>query len=198
MTAQTKKYHAAHEKLRKQGTYVRMDCARHKRAMDFLCLLLYISNWNWMCAAAFVQQWILKYRRIHLSADAAREETDRLFMSMLPSQQECLLQDLHSSHHNDKVSKAKRFILHWKLAHYVNTSNANGFAPDHRLLDREIQRIIEKEPENDGIRRSAYLLSEPHYRTRWKKKYQLGYTTLPTRPRFTKHNLQEKVHSQEK
>ena len=162
----------------------RISPNRHPRSAKFFCLLLYISEWSWLCAAAFIERRCFRITKIRMTFGAARKEAERLFMDIPIDMHENALHELVENPTSRDVCRVKRFFLQWKLTQFVLSCNNRNLAPDHRHLNDCLGKMCTRMSPDDPMRQYAMALTFPSARSRWKKFWRLGYNVLPNKPRM--------------
>ena len=97
--------------------------------------------------------------------------------------QERWMQELDETPETKAMGRARRFLVQARLAQFVQRSNCQGFAPDVGQINAHLIRLSADAQASDTDLVYAVTLSKQPNRSKWKKKWGLGFGTPGLRVR---------------
>ena len=165
----------------------------HQAAVKHFCHILFHTNWNWACAAAFLEAWQRKNRGRRITTHITKTDAKQYFCS-IPSSLVEKVMDEHLSHPpTPAVKRARSTVFQWRMATFVRDCNAKGSTPTSYHLSTEIARLTSEPNIDDDTRCVAEHFLDPGPRRRWKRRWSIGYGQLQTAPKLTQAELQSKA-----
>ena len=156
----------------------------------YICVL---SEWNWDCAAAYVDKWNRQVAGGTLPREVAIQTAKTIYLQIPTATQDKCLVEIVEKPLSAQRARVMKFVFGWKVAQFVRRCNANGLAPEVRQLQGHVDELASQYLPDSCEKHVLLRLRERVLDPKWRQSLSICQRTLPNRPAITKENLRKKA-----